>query len=77
MAQNEKKMQMNPKAMVKPVNQTSKVASTQAAITALYRTKSRGDTQTGQQEKPKVKFTKVNHFISKPTKPLLRPSFYE
>ena len=41
MAQNEKRMQGNPKAMAKPINQTSKSSNSQAAITALYRTKTK------------------------------------
>lgn len=64
----------NPRALAKPVNQTSKTANSAAAITALYRTKPKANDV---EAKPKVKFTKVNHFISKPTKPLLRPQFYE
>ena len=65
----------HPKALAKPANQNSKAANVEASITALYRTKSKASVATT--TKPKVKYQKVDHFISKPTKLLLRPQFYE
>ena len=67
-------MKGNVKSNVRPQNATTKVQDSEKSLVALYKHQPKLEDADGEK---KATFTKVRATITKPTKPFVKPPFYE